>query len=94
MRQSSNRPIVQIAPRCLRSTEVKTLLGEPAKARLGRTPRTSFDELVAEMVREDLKSAKRDELIKKHGYKVMDYHEQGDARNLPLPWNCDPHVFQ
>jgi GDPmannose 4,6-dehydratase len=26
-------------------------------------------------VREDLKSAKRDELIKQHGYKAMDYHE-------------------
>lgn len=35
----------------------------------------SFDELVAEMVREDLKSAERDELIKKQSYKAMDYHE-------------------
>ena len=33
------------------------------------------DELVAEMVREDLKAAERDELVKKHGYKAMDYHE-------------------
>jgi GDPmannose 4,6-dehydratase len=31
--------------------------------------------IVAEMVREDLKSAERDELIKHHGYKAMDYHE-------------------
>ena len=31
--------------------------------------------IVAEMVREDLKSAERDELVKKHGYKTMDYHE-------------------
>jgi GDPmannose 4,6-dehydratase len=30
---------------------------------------------VAEMVREDLKSAERDELNKNHGYKAMDYHE-------------------
>jgi GDPmannose 4,6-dehydratase len=39
------------------------------------SPRITFDELVAEMVREDLKSAERDELIKHHGYKTMDYRE-------------------
>ena len=38
-------------------------------------PKISFDELVAEMVREDLKSAERDALVKKHGYKTMDYNE-------------------
>jgi len=41
----------------------------------GWTPKISFDELVSEMVREDLKAAERDELVKKHGYKAMDYHE-------------------
>ncbi|MFZ4539936.1 GDP-mannose 4,6-dehydratase [Propionivibrio sp.] len=55
--------------RYFRPTEVETLLGDPTKAReiLGWTPKTTFDELVAEMVREDLKSAERDELVKKHG---------------------------
>ncbi|MES2236470.1 MAG: GDP-mannose 4,6-dehydratase [Pseudomonadota bacterium] len=69
--------IVKVDPRYFRPTEVDTLLGDPTKARekLGWTPKTRFDELVAEMVREDLKSAERDELIKKHGYKAMDYHE-------------------
>jgi GDPmannose 4,6-dehydratase len=40
-------------------TEVKTLLGVPTKARvkLGWTPNITFQELVTEMVREDLKSA-------------------------------------
>ena len=38
----------------MRHTEVETLLGEPAKAKLGWTPAISFDELVAEVVREDL----------------------------------------
>ena len=63
--------------RYFRPTEVETLLGDPSKAKqkLGWTPKISFDELVAEMVREDLKAAERDELIKKHGYKTMDYHE-------------------
>jgi len=65
------------APRYFRPTEVETLLGDPSKAKekLGWTPKISFDELVAEMVREDLKSAERDELVKKHGYKTMDYNE-------------------
>ena len=69
--------IVAVDPAYFRPTEVETLLGDPCKAKekLGWTPRTSFAELVAEMVREDLKSAERDELVKKHGFKAMDYHE-------------------
>lgn len=73
----SGRCIVAVDPRYFRPTEVETLLGDASKARdkLGWTPRTTFGELVSEMVREDLKSAERDELIKKHGYQAMDYHE-------------------
>jgi GDPmannose 4,6-dehydratase len=69
--------IVAVDPRYFRPTEVETLLGDPAKAKdkLGWTPKITFEELVAEMVREDLKAAERDELVKKHGYKAMDYHE-------------------
>ncbi len=69
--------IVTVDPRYFRPTEVETLLGDPAKAKtkLGWTPKISFAELVSEMVREDLKAAERDELVKKHGYKAMDYHE-------------------
>jgi GDPmannose 4,6-dehydratase len=69
--------IVQVDSRYFRPTEVETLLGDPTKAKqkLGWTPKISFHELVAEMVREDYKSAQRDELIKQHGYQAMDYHE-------------------
>ena len=76
-RGEGDRIIVQVDPRYFRPTEVETLLGDPTKAKtkLGWTPRISFDELVAEMVREDLKAAERDELVKHHGYKAMDYHE-------------------
>jgi GDPmannose 4,6-dehydratase len=35
----------------------------------------TFDEMVVEMVRSDLESARRDELVKGHGYQVFDYHE-------------------
>jgi GDPmannose 4,6-dehydratase len=73
----SGRKVVAVDPRYFRPAEVETLLGDAGKARekLGWTPRTSFASLVAEMVREDLKSAERDELVKKHGYRVFDYHE-------------------
>jgi GDPmannose 4,6-dehydratase len=73
----SEAPIVAVDPSYFRPTEVETLLGDPAKAKqkLGWTPKTTFNELVAEMVREDLKSAERDELVKHHGYKAMDYNE-------------------
>jgi GDPmannose 4,6-dehydratase len=58
-------------------TEVETLLGDPSKAKnkLGWVPKVTFKELVAEMVREDMKSAERDELVKRHGYNAFDYHE-------------------
>jgi len=69
--------IVAVDPRYFRPTEVETLLGDPTKAKeqLGWEPKTTFEELVAEMVREDLKTAQRDELIKEHGFSAMDYHE-------------------
>jgi GDPmannose 4,6-dehydratase len=75
--RDTGRCIVAVDPRYFRPTEVDTLLGDPSKARakLGWTPRTSFKELVAEMVREDLKSAERDELVKRHGFSAYDYHE-------------------
>lgn len=74
---ATGKCLVAVDPKYFRPTEVETLLGDPTKARekLGWTPKTTFEELVAEMVREDLKAAERDELIKHHGYKAMDYHE-------------------
>ena len=73
----SSRAIVRVDPRYFRPTEVETLLGDPTKAhqKLGWKPKITFHELVAEMVREDLKSAERDELVKKHGYAAFDYNE-------------------
>jgi GDPmannose 4,6-dehydratase len=69
--------IVRVDPRYFRATEVETLLGDPtrAKEKLGWVPTTSFQQLVAEMMREDLKSAQRDELVSSHGYKAFNYHE-------------------
>lgn len=69
--------IIRIDPRYFRPTEVETLLGDATKAKqkLGWVPKVTFKELVAEMVREDLKAAERDELVKRHGYSAYDYHE-------------------
>jgi GDPmannose 4,6-dehydratase len=69
--------IISVDPRYFRPTEVETLLGDSskAKAKLGWQPKTTFKELVKEMVQEDLKTAERDELVKSHGYSTSTYHE-------------------
>lgn len=73
-RDESGKCIVAVDPRYFRPTEVESLLGDATKARtkLGWKPKTTFKELVREMTVEDLKSAERDELLKKHGYKRVD----------------------
>ena len=76
-RNDQPAPIIAVDPRYFRPTEVETLLGDATKARekLGWMPRITFDELVAEMVREDLAIAKRDDLVRNSGYTVMNHHE-------------------
>ena len=70
-------PIVEVDERYFRPTEVETLLGNPEKAkkRLGWEPKITLRQMVREMMESDLKIAKRDELIKQHGYKVFNYNE-------------------
>ena len=74
---ANGKCIVAVDPRYFRPTEVESLLGDASKAKqkLGWTPKTTFAELVVEMMREDLKSAERDELVKRHGYAVLDRRE-------------------
>jgi len=73
----SGRLLVEVDPRYFRPTEVETLLGDSTKARekLGWTPEITLDEMVAEMVREDLKIAERDELCRREGFRTFDYNE-------------------
>jgi GDPmannose 4,6-dehydratase len=75
--EGTDNVVVRIDPRYFRPTEVETLLGDASKAQeiLGWRPRTSFTDLVKEMVNEDLHQAERDELIKQHGYKSMNFFE-------------------
>ena len=69
--------VVAVDPHYFRPSDVETLLGDPSKAseKLGWRPRTTFKELVAEMVREDLKQAERDELCRREGFRVYNYSE-------------------
>jgi GDPmannose 4,6-dehydratase len=70
--------IVAVDPRYYRPTEVDTLLGDAEKARreLGWNPKTDFPQLVKEMAEEDLKSAEKDALSKRHGFAVFNFHER------------------
>jgi GDPmannose 4,6-dehydratase len=74
---AAGKVIVAVDSRYFRPTEVESLLGDAAKARerLGWKPKTTFRELVTEMVRTDLEAARRDELCRREGYRVFDYHE-------------------
>ncbi len=69
--------VVKVDPRYFRPTEVESLLGDPTKAKekLGWVPKITLEEMVAEMVREDLSIAQRDDLCRKEGFKTFDYHE-------------------
>ena len=60
--------IIEIDPRYFRPTEIETLLGDAKKAneKLNWYPKTSFEQLVKEMVEEDLKIAKNENLIKQN----------------------------
>ena len=71
------KAIVAVDPRYFRPTEVDTLLGDATKARqqLGWKPRISFEQLVEEMVRADLKDAERDALCLQEGFKTFNHYE-------------------
>ena len=74
---ATGKIIIRVDPRYFRPTEVETLLGDSTKARekLGWTPKTSFKELVKEMVICDLNEAKKDDLLKKEGFSVYSHNE-------------------
>ena len=66
------RIVISVDPRYFRPTEVETLLGDPSKAKekLGWVPKTSFDELVREMVAHDLYEAARETVCRRNGFPV------------------------
>jgi len=64
--------IVKVDPRYFRPAEVETLLGDPSKAKaiLGWAPQITVEEMCAEMVQNDLDSAKQHAILKGHGFDV------------------------
>ena len=64
--------ITRVDERYFRPAEVETLLGSPKKAKdeLGWEPQITVQEMCSEMVREDLKDAKRHVLLKEHNYEL------------------------
>ena len=73
----SGKVLVMVDPRYFRPTEVETLLGDPTKARekLGWSAEITLDQMVAEMVREDLMLAEKDEMCRREGFKTFDFNE-------------------
>ncbi|AOY87137.1 GDP-mannose 4,6-dehydratase [Marinobacter salinus] len=71
--------IARVDPRYFRPAEVETLLGDPTKAKekLGWVTEITAQEMCAEMVAEDLKTARRYALLKKHGLEVPVTLENG-----------------
>ncbi len=69
--------VLRIDPRYFRPTEVESLVGDSTKARerFGWQATTSFEELVAEMVADDLVDARRDDLLNARGFPIRDFHE-------------------
>ncbi len=64
--------IIRVDPRYFRPTEVENLLGNPAKAKvkLGWAPRTAFEDMVREMMREDFMLAARDKTCLDKGFQI------------------------
>jgi GDPmannose 4,6-dehydratase len=66
------KPVVRIDTRYFRPTEVDSLLGDPgkAKSKLSWMPEITLDEMVREMIAGDLENAKKQKLLRNHGYKI------------------------
>jgi GDPmannose 4,6-dehydratase len=80
LRADTGDVVVRIDPRYFRPAEVETLLGDPTKARdkLGCTPTTTLEELVAEMVAADREDAKKEAYLKRKAFQVV-----GSMENPP-----------
>jgi GDPmannose 4,6-dehydratase len=81
IRSDTGTVVVRIDPRYFRPAEVETLLGDPSKARqkLGWTPTTTLEELVAEMVTADKEEAAKEALLRRKGFAVVGSMENPEA---------------
>ncbi|MDY6934533.1 MAG: GDP-mannose 4,6-dehydratase [Spirochaetota bacterium] len=73
----SGDTVVEVDKRYFRPTEVDLLHGDATKARkeLGWIPKTSFDELIQDMINADIKEAKKDIHLLNGGFSVLQKKE-------------------
>jgi GDPmannose 4,6-dehydratase len=69
--------VVKIDSKYFRPTEVDLLIGDAAKAneKLGWTPKYDLQALVSDMMESDLHLVKKDDYLKKGGFKTLNYFE-------------------
>lgn len=69
--------VVSVDPKYFRPTEVDLLLGDPTKSKtqLGWEPKYDLPMLVKEMIHADLQLMKKDEYLKKGGFKTLNNFE-------------------
>jgi len=69
--------VVKVDPKYFRPTEVDLLLGDPTKSKtkLGWKPKYDLPLLVEDMIQSDLQLMKKDEYLKKGGFKTLNYFE-------------------
>jgi GDPmannose 4,6-dehydratase len=86
LRSDTGELVVRIDPRYFRPAEVQTLLGDPTKARekLGWTPTTTLEELVAEMVATDKDEAAKEATLRREGFAVVGSMENPPTNPLAM----------
>jgi GDPmannose 4,6-dehydratase len=69
--------VVKVDPKYFRPTEVDLLIGDSTKAKekLGWVPKYDLKALVENMVQSDLQLVKKDDYLKKGGFKTLNYFE-------------------
>jgi len=69
--------VVKVDEKYFRPTEVDLLIGDPSKAKqkLGWEPKYDLQSLVTDMIQSDLHLVKKDDYLKKGGFKTLNYFE-------------------
>ncbi|MDB5005717.1 MAG: GDP-mannose 4,6-dehydratase [Mucilaginibacter sp.] len=69
--------VVKVDSKYFRPTEVDLLIGDPTKAKekLGWVPKYNLQALVSDMMQSDLHMVKKDDYLKKGGFKTLNYFE-------------------
>lgn len=69
--------VVKVDPKYFRPTEVELLIGDASKAKekLGWVPKYDLRAMVEDMVQSDLHLMKKDDYLKKGGFKTLNYFE-------------------